>query len=242
MLFKIFIKIAFLFAYIFLTTLVSHANYNIPSFFDATYTIQTDNLEIGLMKRSFYQKDEINYIFKSEFQTTGMVSLFKKLDVIESSQFHITDMGIRPLIYTYKKNTKKKQRDVEIIFDWEKQKITNRVNNSTWYMKTEIGVLDKLLYQFVIMMELRAGHIQKKYAIADGGKIKHYLFDYLGDEEIKTPLGKFKTMKIARHKPNKEQKDIIWLAYELGFFPVKVKNTDKNKQTIIAIIESLNVY
>ena len=63
-------------------------------------------------------------------------------------------------------------------------------------METKNGILDKLLSQFMIMIDLKLGNIPEKYIIADGGKIKEYAFKKIKDEIIKTPLGNFNTIKL----------------------------------------------
>ena len=191
------------------------------------------------MERQFFKQEDGRYKFRSESRSTGLIALFKKIHIIEESNWDFVDTSFKPLRYTYQHTKNKKNRKVEISFDWSKQQIINKVNDSTWHMQTENGILDKLLYQLTIMSDLKAGHIPESYTIADGGKIKHYYFEQLADEEIETPLGKFKTIKLARHKPNSKQETVLWCAYDLEFLPVKVANTEKDGRLTTAVIESL---
>ena len=105
-------------------------------------------------------------------------------------------------------------------------------------MKTQTGILDKLLYQLVIMIDLKAGYIPEKYVIADGGKIKEYTFEYIEDEIIKTPIGDLNTMKLSRYKKNK-QETFLWCAYDLDFLPVKVITKENDGRLSKAIIKSI---
>ena len=218
----------------------SHASNEVPGFFEVKYTLYSDGTEVGLMERQFFKQDDGSYKFRSESRTTGLIALFKKVHILEESNWDFVDANFKPLLYTYQHTKNKKNRQVEISFDWSKQQIINKVNDSTWHMQTETGILDKLLYQLTIMSDLKAGNIPESYTIADGGKIKHYLFKHLADEEIETPLGKFKTIKLARHKPNNKQETLLWCAYDLDFLPVKVINTEKDGRLSTAIIESLH--
>ena len=134
------------------------------------------------MERKFYKNANNDYIFSSESKTTGLISLFRKDHIIEISNWYFINSTIAPLNYTYQHTGGKKNRDVEIKFNWNERQIINRVNDSVWHMKTQTGILDKLLYQLVIMIDLKAGYIPEKYVIADGGKIKEYTFEYIEDE------------------------------------------------------------
>ena len=219
---------------------ISDASNEVPDFFEVKYALYSDGTEIGQMERQFFKQNDGSYKFRSESKTTGLIALFKKVYILEESQWNFVDADFKPLLYTYHHTKNKKNRDVEISFDWSKQQIINKVNDSIWHMQTEKGILDKLLYQLTIMSDLKAGKIPESYTIADGGKIKHYFFEHLTDEEIETPLGRFKTIKLARHKPNSKQETLLWCAYGLEFLPVKVTNTEKDGRLSTAIIESLN--
>ena len=221
-------------------TTIATAETTIPEYFEVDYTLYSNDTKIGLMERRFFMHEDGNYTFRSESKTTGLIALFRKDHIIEESQWHINGVQFTPLNYIYQHTGGKKDRDVEIKFNWEKQKITNRVNDSTWHMDTEPGILDKLLYQLAIMASLKAGSVPESYTIADGGKIKQYQFEYMHDEVIDTPLGEFKTMKLIRHKPNNDRKTFLWFANDLDFLPIKVINEEKKGRLTTAIIQSLN--
>lgn len=216
------------------------ADNQIPGFFEVDYTLYSNDMKIGLMQRHFYQKEDGTYTFHSESKTTGFISFFRKDHILESSNWGYIDSQFKPLLYKYQHTGGKRDRDVEISFHWDTGKIINRVNESIWNMQTEPGILDKLLYQLTIMSDLKAGIVPKSYTVADGGKIKTYMFNYISDETLKTPIGEFKTMKLSRHKVNSKRQTLLWCAYELGFLPVKVVNTEKKGRLTTAIIKSLN--
>ncbi len=212
----------------------------IPGFFEAHYALYHNDIEIGRIKRHFYAGEDGNYVFHSETKTTGLISFFRKDHIIEISHWQFIDDHFKPLHYKYQRTGGKKDRDVEISFNWSTGNIINRVNDSTWHMKTEPGILDKLLYQLTIMSDLKVGIVPDRYTIADGGKIKQYIFTHIADEVIKTPLGEFKTIKLSRQKLNSDRKTFLWCAHDLDFLPVKVVNVEKKGGLTTAIINTLN--
>jgi uncharacterized protein DUF3108 len=215
------------------------ADDKIPAFFEANYTLYSNDTKVGLMERRFFQREDGNYTFRSESKTTGFIALIKKVHILEESTWNLIGSYFTPLNYTYHHTKGKKKRDAEITFNWEKKQITNSVNESTWYMQTQTGIQDKLLYQLTIMSDLKSGHIPENYVIADGGKVKQYIFKRIADETLKTPLGEFKTLKLSMHKTNKKQETFLWCAYDLDFLPIKVTNTEKDDRLSTAIIKSL---
>jgi hypothetical protein len=215
------------------------AENEIPAFFEANYTLYSDDTQVGLMERRFFQQGDGKYTFRSESKTTGFIALLKKVHILEQSTWDLIDSNLTPLNYTYHHTKGKKERDAEINFNWDKKQITNRVNESTWHMQTQKGIQDKLLYQLTIMSDLMSGQIPDSYAIADGGKIKQYIFKRIADETLSTPLGEFKTIKLALNKTNKKQKTFLWCAYDLDFLPIKVTNIEKDERLSTAIIKSV---
>ena len=225
--------------YLFSFIHTSIAEDSIPPFFEVNYKLYSNDTKIGQMERRFYKKEPNNYIFSSESRTTGLISLFRKDQIIEISNWNYSDSTIIPMHYSYKHTGGKKNRDVEINFNWNHQQIINRVNDSIWRMKTQTGILDKLLYQLVIMIDLKSGSMPERYLIADGGKIKEYFFKYIQDEIIETPIGSFNTMKFARYKKNK-QETFLWCAYDLDFLPIKVITKENDGRLSKAIVKSIS--
>ncbi|MBL1140743.1 MAG: DUF3108 domain-containing protein [Proteobacteria bacterium] len=225
--------------YLLFSTSTCLANDEIPAFFEANYTLYSNDTQVGMMERRFYQLENGQYSFRSESKTTGFIALIKKVHILEESTWDIIDSYFTPLNYTYHHIKGKKERNAEINFNWDKQQITNRVNESTWHMQTQKGIQDKLLYQLTIMSDLMTGQVPESYAIADGGKIKQYSFKRIADETVSTPLGDFKTIKLSLHKKNKKQENFLWCAYDLNFLPIKVTSTEKDDRLSTAIIKSI---
>ena len=225
--------------YLLLSSSFCLANEQIPAFFEANYTLYSNDTKVGVMERRFFKQDDGKYVFRSESRTTGFIALIKKVHILEQTIWDLIDSEFKPLNYIYHRTKGKKKRDAKIDFNWETQKITNQVNESTWQMQTEKGIQDKLLYQLTIMSDLLAGDIPESYPIADGGKIKQYSFERIADETLSTPLGDFKTIKLALHKKNKKQENFLWCAYDLNFLPIKVTSEEKDDRLSTAIIKSV---
>ena len=211
-----------------------------PLTFEADYTIQMKGARVAKMKRQFTRIETGAYRYHSETKTTGLISLFRKDRFVETSNWILRDGQMTPMDYYYSHSGGKKERLVNITFDWDNNRITNSINGKSWKMPASPNVMDKLLYQLAIMYDLKEGRENLRYTIADGGKIKDYNFEILGEEVLKTPLGELDTLKLERHKPNSRRKSTLWCAKELQFLPVKVENVEKDGRITVALIKSLN--
>ena len=95
-------------------------------------------------------------------------------------------------------------------------------------MKIDLGVLDKLLYQYQMRADLKYARTHNQpwpnlsYQIADGGKLKKYEFEILNEEAVKTGMGNISTLKITRkRRGNDGRSTLFWLALNYDFMLVR---------------------
>ena len=207
--------------------------------FEAEYSLYAKNTKAARVVRSLTRVDDNSYEYSSVTKTTGLISLFKKVHIVETSRLMVRDRLLQPVFYSYKRTGDRKKRDVSIEFNWDSKKIKNTINGDFWHMPIEPAVMDKLLYQLAIMYDLQNGQTPVSYTIADGGGIKTYSFEKLGEEIVDTPLGSFNTVKMLRHKPGSSRRSVFWCAPGLNFLQVKVEHTEKDGSKTVAVIKSL---
>ena len=212
----------------------------LPSSFQAEFLLYTKGMKVARMERQYTQSKDGHYEYRSETETTGLISLFRNDLILEVTNWMLEGNDIKPLHYSYSHTRTKKERQVTIDFDWGKGQITNSINGESWNMPVRPGILDKLLYQFAIMRDLKQGKSPISYVIADGGKIKTYTFQLIGEERLETPLGEFHTLKLTRDKPNSRRKTTLWCARELDYLPVRVENIESDGMKTVAIINAYN--
>ena len=208
--------------------------------FEVEYSLYANNTKAAQVIRRLTRLDDNSYEYRSETKTVGLISIFKKLRIVETSNLVVRGRLLRPDYYSYRRSGDKKKRDVSIEFNWQTNKIKNTINGDFWHMPLEPAVMDKLLYQLAIMYDLQNGQTPVSYLIADGGGIKTYNFEKLGEETIDTPLGSFNTVKMLRHKPGSSRRSVFWCAPDLKFLPIKVEHTEKDGSSTVAVIKSLS--
>jgi hypothetical protein len=64
------------------------------------------------------------------------------------------------------------------------------------------------------------------YNIADSRGVSEQLYRVAGSEKLKVPAGEFQTLRLVRIKDNGSAE--LWLAKELGNFPVRAVVVDKD--------------
>lgn len=156
-------------------------------------------------------------------------SWFASIEEISRLRVDTETAQVIPLHYTYKRRGVGKNRDAELTFDWDKQTVTNNVQNTSWKMDISQRVQDKLSYQLQIQQDLRAGKKKFVYQIADGGRLKEYGFEVIDEERLKTPLGEVATVQVKRSREDDERVTYAWLAKDWDFLLVRMQQEEKGK-------------
>lgn len=153
-------------------------------------------------------------------------SWFASVD--ETSQLRVDKdkAQVIPLHYQYQRRVMGKNRDAELTFDWDKKRVTNNVQKTSWDMNIDQMVQDKLSYQLQLQMDLINGKEKLVYQIADGGRLKEYAFEIEGEEMLETPLGTVKTVKVKRSREKDDRVTYAWLAKDWDYLLVRLQQEE----------------
>jgi len=196
-----------------------------PPPFTAEYKVYAKGFSVGKGTRTLKRLKNGKYLFKTVAETTGFISFFKKIRIEEQSIFTRTKSGtIRPLKYTYRQKNGSKKRTNEVIFYWGKGMAKNTFKGETKMIALQEGTLDRLLYQLVLMQDLKQGKRKLKYIVADRGEIKVYTPKFLGNERVETGMGKLNSLKYMRVSNNR--RTTLWCARALHYLPVQVEHVE----------------
>lgn len=199
---------------------------NITSPFSAEYYVIRNGSKIG-ERTHILNKQKDGYLFESRMHTTGLAALLKSGEVTERSHWQLNNNHVQPQRYEYL-DSSDDSRTAKLLFDWQKQRVTNRVGDKPWGMDLPAGTQDKFGYMLALMHDLQQGNATPEYQIADGGRLKTYRFVNKGKVLLDTELGKLETIKLRRIRVGKENRKVfIWCAPSLGYLPVRIERHKK---------------
>ena len=182
------------------------------------------------------------YHFKSYSMPVGLLAFKKDETRDEQSEGKLFDKRVQPDKYAFvQMRDNKIRRNVELIFDWQRDEVTNehKHKNSKWKMYIPRQTVDKLSYQLSLMLKLADKHESRfSFYIADGGKLKEYDFEIMGEERVHTPSGSYKALKIEHRRYQKDRHITLWCAPELNYLPVKIIQDEPGKPTFISTLIS----
>jgi hypothetical protein len=202
-----------------------------PPPFTTVYKVYVKGLPVGEGTRSLTTLPGNQFLFESIAQTTGFLSLFKELRIEERSVFTLVNGKVRPEEYIYQQKGTNSRLNM-VFFDWAKGTAENLYKGQTKIIQLEDGTLDPLIYQVVLMQDLKKQQGKPlqyvEYKIANKGEIQVYRPKLVGEETIKTGIGKLKTIKYERRSSNSNRRTTFWCAPSLHYLPVQVEHIEKD--------------
>ena len=208
--------------------------------FEATYILRLGSLHIGTSTLSLQTENDDRYRYESHSRPTRWVAWLLKDQLRETSRGRITQAGIRPDKYHYLRHGGDKRREADLSFNWDKQTVSNHVEDSLWEMDIPAGTLDKLASQLGMMLALQQEKKDVTFNIADGGRLKKYRYKVVGHETLEVPAGTFETIKITKLRANKKRKTYVWCAPALNYLPVRIWQRETDDSVYTSDLESFS--
>jgi hypothetical protein len=199
---------------------------SVPTF-HAYFDVRINGITVANAEFKLEHKGNNEYLYEQNSRAVGIASWFKREKIRESSHWKLTNQGIQPIRYSYSRKGGSDDKEVDLLFDWEKNQVENRAKENPWSLEIPDGTLDKLGMQIAMLLDLQSGLDHFKYPIAKKGRIKHYEFKVVDNEEIELPTGKVDTIKLARLDDDRDQ-TYLWAAPSMEYIPVRFLKIKKN--------------
>ncbi|MEW6352971.1 MAG: DUF3108 domain-containing protein [Pseudomonadota bacterium] len=210
-----------------------------PQPFSARYVMSKGNITLGEVHRSLAPDEDGKFVFASTMQPGGLLAAFVKDQIAERSVWTYQNNQIKPLQYSYEKTGGKKERRISVTFDDKHgvAKITSAGETSN--IAIEPRTYDQLLYQLAMMYDLQQGKRELTYPMVDTHKFKTYHFKVDGEENVDTPLGEIKTLKVQRIMAPDQKITTLWCAPSLSYLPVRIEERGKDGDEFTILIRSV---
>ncbi|MEN8167490.1 MAG: DUF3108 domain-containing protein [Pseudomonadota bacterium] len=192
--------------------------------FEAEFQVKRDGIPLGTLELRLALSSPQGYKYTSHTRPGPLIGWLISDEVQETSEGLYVDKQITPLTYEYRQGSGKVEKKHTLLnFDWSAGQVWTESEGVRWPQPIEPGVQDKFSQQLALRLDLASGKTLIGYAAADGGKIKTYRYKVTGEEFISVPYGRVKCLRVRRSKEAKAADSTIWVAPELGFFPVKIE-------------------
>ena len=176
-------------------------------------------LQIGRAEHRWEFSEDGRYRLIGITETSGLVSLFKPIRIETESSGRLVAGGLQPERYRSLKNGRDTNENAD--FDWSTAEVRLSRDGSVRPIAPGTQDILSLNYQLAYLGDLAGGSV---FGVVTGKKYERYQVDSLGEEEIETPAGRFRTLHLRAMTDNVTE---VWIALDHDRLPVKIRFTDK---------------
>lgn len=162
----------------------------------------------------------------------------------ERSIVTIHDSQVSPLQYNYNREGTGTDKNYQWRYDLANNSATDINKKRTVKINFPDNIQDKLSYHFQHRLNIKKNPEQKHFVypvIDTSGKIKNYVYQYDGEEELMLPYGTIKTIRLKREVIEKEKITYAWFAPKLDYLMVKLLQTKKGMEQFQAQLNTLTI-
>jgi hypothetical protein len=188
-------------------------------------------LQIGRAEHRWEFAEDGSYRLTGITETSGLAALFKPVRLQTESRGRMVAGGMQPDSYRTLKNGKDANENAD--FDWASGAVTLSRDGSVRPIAPGTQDILSLNYQLAYLGKLAEG---STLGVVTGKKYERYAIDSLGEEEIETPAGRFRTLHLRAMTDSVTE---IWIALDRQRLPVKIRFTDKKGESFEQVATEL---
>ncbi|MEO8307432.1 MAG: DUF3108 domain-containing protein [Pseudomonadota bacterium] len=209
--------------------------------FSVSFNVMWHGMSAGRSKLELQKLPDGRWSYSSRSDAQGLFRLALPAELKSRSVFSIRNGQIFPEHFTGDDGTDSQRRDQDLVFDWERGRVTGTAEKQPVDLPTQSGLQDGMSIQVSLMHALLAGQAPTRVLMVDKTKIKEYVYSEEGTASIKTPLGVSQTIIYRSGRPDSPHGTWFWCDPQLGFLPVKVERRSGTSVEWSMTLESAKV-
>ena len=203
--------------------------------YDVDYIIAS-----GVMTLSLGQSDSGSYTLDSVTEAKGAARLIIGQPVVEHATFEISNGTVKATGYKLNDGGNKSTKDINIEYQWPASQAALQSEDGAETKPLDENTMDQLVMQAAAILQVKSGNRQFSYKqLKPGRSVSSYVYQYLGDEILKTNIGELNTVKYSRTKEGASKTTYFWFAVDHNYTPVQLQRVKKDKTVFTATLISL---
>lgn len=192
---------------------------------------ESPDFQIGRSEHRWEFTDDGRYRFSAVTETTGLLSIFVGLHMEYRSEGRLGPRGLQPETFRTLKNGRETKENAH--FDWSTASVRLDWNGKIESVSPGAQDMLSLNYQLAYLKNPDGG---ARIGVASGRRYRTHELDSLGEEEIDTPLGHFRTLHLRAAGDTLTE---IWIALDRFRLPVKIRYTDRQGDRYVQVATEL---
>ena len=170
------------------------------------------------------------YVFETRARAAGLVGLFVRGGIDETSRFVVRDGRIRPLYFKRVDTISKDERDVELEFDWTSGKLLRRYDDVVEELEIPANAVDPSLLFVVVMVDRSHGRAPQTYTLVERNHTELINIVEEGTETLETRAGKFPAIRYSHYSEAVGRTTRLWASPDIGHITVRMEQHDRKKK------------
>ncbi len=210
--------------------------------FTATYSVLHKSKKVGngIRKLTYLTDGTIQYSYETDISWLIFSDTRK-----ETSTVKLKNNTVIPLHYEYTREGTGRDKHYVWEFDASNNTATDLKNDRTVKVDFSQPLQDTLSYHLQHRIKMIEHPEQRQFVypvIKTSGKIKNYVYQYDGEEELMLPYGLIKTIRLKREIIEKKRVTYAWFAPELNYLLVKLYQVKSGAEQFEAQLTGLVIH
>ncbi len=200
-------------------------NHPLPKHAQLKFTVyKGTSFVIGEAVHRLEVSDDEHYVLSVNVNTTGLVGMFKKFNLTQTSTGRYHAIGLQPEKFSEAKATSSGTDVIQADFSWATATL-NFSSGTSVPLPSKSQDFVSFLYQ---LSQLDVTQDVLAMPISNGKKLENYQLEIGEPQEIYTGLGKIMAIPFRKiHAPNEEGLE-VWLGVAYRLLPVKISQLDRD--------------
>ena len=183
---------------------------------------------------SLVRRDGDGFVYETYSRGLGLARLVIASDALESTRFILDEDGmVRPRGYMCRSCDGRKDGLVKIAYDPDANLAVFSEKEELLEFKLDTRAMDRKSWEIQTMLDIAAGRPMDVEPTLEGGKLKLYKGEKIGEETLGTRAGELQTVKYRRQREGSGNFQYLWYARELGWLPARWEIWRKDRRTVI---------
>ncbi len=198
---------------------------SLPPAFTAVYTVKKAGLTLGDVKISL-RYDNDRYRYHKETRSRGLLALFRRDVINETSEGRVEDGRLTMDRYRYVRDDGKRRlrNTIRLL---EGDRIVERYKEKDYDYQVPANTLDRASVEIALMRDAGLDRERFGYDIAERGRSKRLEFQRVGKRRVDTPAGRFDCVEYRVERHSRKRSTSLCLAPELNYLPVTITHVEK---------------
>lgn len=196
--------------------------------FSATYKVSYGILR-GEMTLELRRNDESGYVYATSLRTRGLVSMFRRGAIVETTSLELVGGALRPLDYESIDTIARPHRETQYVFDQPAGRVTGTYKTRAIDEPMRPGGHNRISAHVAVMLALNADLDLPGFAVFDRARWRDYEFEVFPEQSVSTPLGNFDAVEIRYTSTKKNKSSSLYCAAVLDYVPVMIVYREDGK-------------